>query len=154
MESLNSLTQHIELWAEIQEDHVTAVKPLHTKWKDAVQTATAAATLEAEDTAATSKSKHRKKKKVVENVTAVVDWPLFLPSEVVGHVPHNLKLLDSELCLHEAEAFKCLATMCRQLLHHSHIYKFKNHHITGQLLNTCMNTTIKSMVANIDEAAA
>ncbi|KAK0430393.1 hypothetical protein EV421DRAFT_2039494 [Armillaria borealis] len=37
----------------------------------------------------------------------------FLPSEVVGHVPRNLKLLDSEFRLREAEAFECLATMCR-----------------------------------------
>ncbi len=159
MERLNSLRQRIDVWVTIQESLVTVVKPLCAEWRDATQVAMEAAE-EAEDAeeaaaVAASKSKcHRKKKKITDTVIAVVDWPLFLPSTVIGHVPQTLKLLDCEFCLCEAEAYECLMTMRCQLLYRSHIYKFKNRHITGQLLNTRANTTVKSVVMIIDEAAA
>ncbi len=144
----------------IQELLVPAVKPLHVEWRDATQLAMAAVeeAEEAEEAAvaATSNSKHRrkKKKKIMDTVIAVVDWLLFLPSSVVSRIPQTLKLLDCEFRLCEAKAYECLTTMRRQLLYRSHIYKFKNRHIMGQLLNTQANTTVKSVVANIDEAAA
>ncbi|PBL03031.1 hypothetical protein ARMGADRAFT_1021797 [Armillaria gallica] len=134
--SLNRLTTCKELL-------VPAVKPLCAEWRDTTQLAMAAVeeAEEAEEAAAAaaSNSKHcrKKKKKIIDTVIAMVNWPLFLPSSIVSYVPQTLKLLDCEFCLHEAEA-----------------YKFKNHHIIGQLLNTQANTTVKSVVANIDEVAA
>ncbi|SJL17200.1 uncharacterized protein ARMOST_20746 [Armillaria ostoyae] len=156
MEGLNSLRRWIEVWATIQESHVVGVKPLRAEWKDATQAAAAAAEAAEEAEAASSNSRKRKKKKkkVVENLIAVAEWPLFLPSSVAGHVSQTLKLLDCEFRLREAEAYECLTMMRRQLLYRSHIYKFKNRHITGQLLNTRANTTVKSVVASIDEVAA
>lgn len=154
MEGLNSLRRRIEVWATIQESHVASVKPLRAEWKDASQAAAAAAEAAEDAEVASSKSRKRKKKTIVENLIAVVEWPLFLPSSVAGRVSQTLKLLDSEFRLREAEAYECLTTMRRQLLYRSHIYKFKNRHITSQLLNTRANTTVKSVVSIIDEAAA
>ncbi len=152
MERLNGLRWRIDVWVTIQESLVAVIKPLRAEWRDATQLAMAAAeeAEEAEEAvaAAASKSKRRrKKKKIMDTVIAVVDWPLFLPSSIIGHVPQTLKLLDCEFRLRKAEAYECLTIMHRQLLYRSHIYKFKNRHITGQLLNTRANTTVKSVVS-------
>ncbi|PBK67752.1 hypothetical protein ARMSODRAFT_888498, partial [Armillaria solidipes] len=64
------------------------------------------------------------------------------------------KLLDYEFRLREAEAYECLATLHRLLIYRSHIYKFKDKNITGQAMSTRARATIKTIIANIDTAAA
>ncbi|KAK0414405.1 hypothetical protein EV421DRAFT_1686033, partial [Armillaria borealis] len=79
--------------------------------------------------------------------------PLFLPSSTIDLIQNNKKLLDFEFCLRKAEVYKCLTTLRRLLIYRSHIYKFKDRHITGQLMSTWVRSTIKSVIDNIDEAA-
>ncbi len=62
--------------------------------------------------------------------------------------------MDFEFQLHEAESYECLTTLCRQLIFRSHIYKFKDQNVTGQLMSTWTRSTISSVIKNIDEAAA
>ncbi|KAK0436468.1 uncharacterized protein EV420DRAFT_1652502 [Desarmillaria tabescens] len=61
--------------------------------------------------------------------------------------------MDFEFRLQEVEAYECLMTMCRLLIYHSHLYKFKDKHVTGQMMSTRARSTISNVIHNIDEAA-
>ncbi len=62
-------------------------------------------------------------------------------------------LVDFEFRLREAEAYECLTTMCRLLIYRSHLYKFKDKHVTGQMMSTRARSTVSNVLSNIDEAA-
>ncbi|PBK71801.1 hypothetical protein ARMSODRAFT_973373 [Armillaria solidipes] len=88
------------VWPSVKNNEplITVVKPLHVEWRDATQIARTTAE-EAEEAVASKSKCHRKKKKIMDTVIVVVDWPLFLPSTVIGRIPQTLKLLDSKFHL-------------------------------------------------------
>ncbi len=139
------------------------VTVLRADWNRAqlIAKAEAEAAQAAADEAATTKSGKKKGRQQgcrvkvsIEEALDAVDLPLFLPSSVTGHFRQNKKLMDFEFRLHEAESYECLMTLRRQLIFRSHIYKFKDQNVTGQLMSTRARSTISSVIKNIDEAAA
>ncbi len=95
----------------------------------------------------------RARAKPIEEALEAVDIPLFLPSDTFNCIRTNTKLADFEFHLREAKAYECLTTLRRLLIYRSHIYKFKDLHIMGQLMSTRARLTIKSVINNINEAA-
>ncbi|SJL11239.1 uncharacterized protein ARMOST_14642 [Armillaria ostoyae] len=80
------------------------------------------------------------------------EMPLFLPSACLGRLRQKQKLMDFEFRLREAEAYECLMTMCQLLIYRSHLYKFKDKHVTGQMMSTRARSTVSNVVHNIEEA--
>ncbi|KAK0227419.1 hypothetical protein EDD85DRAFT_958034 [Armillaria nabsnona] len=168
-EGLNWMHWHLDIWFEIQQLYMLGVASLCTEWN---KTQLAAKVVAAQLAAAAAASiaanvdeepqnsrkgqkphKHRAQAKLIEEALEVVDIPLFLPSNTFNCIQTNRKLADFEFCLHEAETYECLMTLCRLLIYRSHIYKFKDLHITGQLMSMRARSTIKSIINNIDKAA-
>ncbi|KAK0430440.1 hypothetical protein EV421DRAFT_1893559 [Armillaria borealis] len=89
----------------------------------------------------------------LEEALDAVTMPLFLPSACLGRRHQNQKLMDFEFRLQEAEAYKCLTTMRRLLIYRSHLYKFKDKHVTGQMMSTRARSTVSNVLNNIDKAA-
>ncbi|PBK62569.1 hypothetical protein ARMSODRAFT_1024770 [Armillaria solidipes] len=157
MESLNRVRRRLEAWVEVQQVYMPAVVVLRAEWNKNHLAAKAAAA--AEQVAAVGgrkpwKKKCRARSVPLEEALEAIDLPLFLPSTTIGRIPCSNKLLDYEFQLREAEAYECLATLRRLLIYRSHIYKFKDKNITGQAMSTRARATIKTVIVNIDAAAA
>ncbi len=167
-EGLNWMRRHLDIWFEIQQLYMLGVASLRTKWnKTQLAAKAAAAQLAAAATASIVANvdeepqnsrkgrkpcKHCARAKPIEEALEAVDIPLFLPSDTFNCIRTNRKLADFEFHLHEAEAYEYLMTLCQLLIYRSHIYKFKDLHIMGQLMSMRARLTIKSVINNIDEA--
>ncbi|KAK0458719.1 uncharacterized protein EV420DRAFT_1642445 [Desarmillaria tabescens] len=167
-EGMNRIRRRLDVWFEIQQLYMPEVAALRTDWNKAQLAAKARAELVAAEAAVaasdvaedpkkkTSKKrkprKRRARVKPMEEALEAVNIPLFLPSSTISRIQSNKKLLDFEFRLREAEVYECLMTLHRLLIYQSHIYKFKDRHVTGQLMSTRARSTIKSVIDNIDEA--
>lgn len=162
------MCRRLDAWFEIQQLYMPGVVILRTEWNKEQLAAKAVAAEQVAAEAAVKASnvdeppwntrkgqkpqKHRAQAKLIEEALQAVDVPLFLPSNTVSRIRTNRKLTDFEFRLREAEAYECLTTLRRLLIYQSHIYKFKDIHITGQLMSTRARSTIKSVISNIEEA--
>ncbi|PBK84914.1 hypothetical protein ARMGADRAFT_942823 [Armillaria gallica] len=121
-EGLNRLRWHMDTWFEVQQVYMQGVA-----------------------------IKHGLKVSLEEALDAVT-MLLFLPSACLEHRCQNQKLMDFEFRLWEAEAYECLMTMRRLLIYRSHLYKFKDKHVTRQMMSTRARSTVSNVLSNIDEA--
>ncbi len=150
-EGLNRMRRRLDVWFEIQQLYMLGVASLRTKWnKTQLAAKAAAAQLAATEAASIAANvdeepqnsrkgrkprNHRARAKPIEEALEAVNIPFFLPSNTFNRIRTNTKLADFEFRLREAEAYECLTTLRRLLIYRSHIYKFKDLHIMGQLMS-------------------
>ncbi|KAK0440544.1 hypothetical protein EV421DRAFT_1737210 [Armillaria borealis] len=147
-EGLNRLRRHMDAWFEVQQVYMPGVVVWHAEWNKAqllARSEAEALRAEAEAEAPQAAGRGRRKKarrskqqpKVsLEEALDAMQLPLFLPSACLVRLPQNAKLMDFEFRLREAEAYECLTMMRRLLIYRSHLYKFKDKHVTGQMMTT------------------
>lgn len=154
----------MDTWFEVQQVYMPGVVVWHAEWNKGQLLARSEAEVsqaEAEAQPAQAAGRGRQKKarpskrrlKVsLEEALDAVQLPLFLPSACLGHLHQNPSLMDFEFRLREAEAYECLTTMRQLLIYRSHLYKFKDKHVTGQMMSMQARSTVSSVINNIDEA--
>ncbi|PBK80813.1 hypothetical protein ARMGADRAFT_1039737 [Armillaria gallica] len=134
-EGLNQMHWHLDAWFEIQQLYMPGVLAAKVV---AAEQAAAEAAIEASNVDEPPRNmrkgqkprKCRAQAKPIKEALEAVDVPLFLPSNTVSHILTNRKLADFKFRLREAEAYECLTTLRWLLIYRSHIYKFKDIHIT------------------------
>ncbi len=164
-EGLNRLQRCMDTWFDVQQVYMPGIAVWRADWNKvqllARSEAEALVAAQADAEAAESggwgrrkklqQSKHHLKVSLEEALDAVA-MPLFLPSACLGCRRQNQKLMDFEFRLQEAKAYECLMTMRQLLIYWSHLYKFKDKHVTGQMMSTRARLTVSNVLNNIDEA--
>ena len=84
----------------------------------------------------------------------VEEIKLFLPSEVCDRVSCPTKLSEHEWKLCEAQAHEALHDLRHFLRLCTHLYKFKDTNVQGQVANTCAQTTINRTDRKVSTVAA
>ena len=81
------------------------------------------------------------------------DIPLWLPSQIRGQVPFDIRLARIEWKLREAQAHEALDAVRHNLQMRTHLYKFKDRFIRGQSANTRARNLITSVGIRIKKAS-
>ena len=84
----------------------------------------------------------------------VEEIKLFLPSDICDRVSCPIKLCEHEWKLCEAQAHESLRDLCHFLRLRTHLYKFKDTNVQGQVANTRARTTISRTDHKVSTAAA
>ena len=82
----------------------------------------------------------------------VEEMKLFLPSEFCDQASCPNKLCEHEWKLREAQAHKALCDLRHFLRLHTHLYKFKDTNVRGQVANTHARTTISQTDRKVSTA--
>ena len=84
----------------------------------------------------------------------VEEIKLFLPSDICDRVSCPIKLCEHEWKLREAQAHEALRDLRHFLRLRTHLYKFKDTNVRGQVANTRARTTISRTDRKVSTAAA
>ena len=82
----------------------------------------------------------------------VKEMKLFLPSEFCDRASCPNKLCEHEWKLHEAQAHEALRDLRHFLRLRTHLYKFKDTNVRGQVANTRVRTTISQTDCKVSMA--